>query len=90
MEAGEKHNVCSCLDLASAIVSTIMANTEKMQHSAQKTTKLHKSNVSYTRNFSIEKMEQLLTVWVDDLNQKKNSSHSVCYCCKARSLFDET
>jgi len=58
MEAGKKHaNVCSSLSLAKVTVSTIMVNAEKIKQSAQKTTKLCISNVSYTRNFNIEKME---------------------------------
>jgi hypothetical protein len=56
MENGEKRaNVCSSLGLAPVTVLTNMANTEKIGQSAQKTTKLHTSNVSYTRNFNIEK-----------------------------------
>ena len=56
IEAGEKRaNVCSSLGLALATVSTIMAKAKKVKQSAQKTTKLHASNVSYTRNFNIEK-----------------------------------
>jgi len=88
MEAGEKcANVCRSLGLAAATVSTILANDEKIKHSTQKTQKLRPSNVSYTRNFHIEKMRQLPTLWVDDLNQKKNSSHSACYCCKGLDSF---
>jgi len=46
MEAGEKHaNVCSSLSLA--LASTV-ANAEKIKQSAQKNTKLHVSDVSYT------------------------------------------
>ena len=56
---------------------------------AQKTTKLPASNVSYTRNFNIEKMEQLLTLWVDDLNQKRIPLTQRAIAAKARSLFDE-
>ena len=60
-ETGEKRaNVCSSLGLASATVSTIMANAEKKNQSAQKTKKLRASNVSYTRNFNTEKMEALM------------------------------
>ena len=58
MEAAEKRaNVCDSLGLAMATVSTIMANAEKIKQLAQKTTKLLASNVSYIRNFNIEKME---------------------------------
>jgi hypothetical protein len=58
MEAGEKRaNICSSLGLALTPVSTIMANAEKIKHSAQKTTKMRASNVSYTIN--LVKMEQL-------------------------------
>ena len=90
MEAGEKRgNVCSSLGLAPATVSTIMANAEKIKQSAQKTTKLSASNVSYTRNFNIEKMEQLLTLWIDDLNQKRIPVTHRAIAAKARSLFEE-
>jgi hypothetical protein len=68
MEAGEKcANACSSLGLAPATISTTIANAEKIEKSAQKNTKFHTSNIIYTRNFDIEKMEQLLTPWVVDL-----------------------
>jgi len=90
MEAGEKcANVCSSLGLAPATVSTIMAEAEKIKQSAQKTIKLHASNVSYTRNFYIEKMEQLLTPWVDNLNQKRIPLIWRAIAAKASSLFGE-
>ena len=90
MEAGEKRaKVCSSLGLAPTTVSTIMANAEKIKQSAQKTTKLRASNVSYTRNFNIEKMEHLLTLWIDDLNQKRIPLTQRAIAAKARSLFEE-
>jgi len=90
MEAGEKRaKVCSSLGLAPATVSTIMANAEKIKQSVQKTTRLRASNVSYTRNFNIEKMEQLLTLWVDDLNKKRIPLTQRAIAAKARSLFED-
>jgi len=72
MEAGEKGgNVCSSLGLAPATVSTVMANAEKIKQSAQKNTKFRASTISYTRNFNIEEMKLFLTLWVNDLNQKR-------------------
>jgi hypothetical protein len=69
MDAGKKRaNSCSSFGLTPATVLTIKANAKKIKPSAHKTTKLCASNVSYTRNFNTEKMEQLLTLWVDDLN----------------------
>ena len=60
MEAAENRaNVCSSLSLAPAIVSTTMANAEKLKQLAQKIKKLRASNANYTRNFNIDKMEQL-------------------------------
>jgi len=90
LECGKKcANICSSLGLAPATVSTVMANTEKIKQSAQKTTKLPAPNVSYTRNFNIENMEQLLTLWFDDLYKKiiPLTQHGIS--AKARSLFDE-
>jgi len=90
MDAGEKHaNICSSLGLVPATVLTIMANAEKIKKSEQKTTKLPASNVSYTRNFNTEYMEQLLTLWVDDLNKKGIPLTQHGISAKARSLFDE-
>jgi hypothetical protein len=90
MEAGKKHaNVCSSLGLAPTTVSTIMGNAEKIKQLAQKTTKLHASDVSYTRNFYIEKMELLQTPWVEDLNQKIIPLIQRASAAKARSLFNE-
>ena len=88
--ADEKRaNVCSSLGLTPASIPTTMVNAEKIKQSAHKTTKLPASNVGYTRNFNIEKMEQLLTLWVDDLNQKRIPLTQRDNAAKARSLFDE-
>ena len=63
METGKKRgNVCSSLSLALATVSTIMGNAEKIKQSAHKTTKLHASNVSYTRNFNIKKNRSITNI----------------------------
>ena len=51
-----------------------MANTEKIKQSAKKTTKLRASNLSYTKNFNTEKVEQLLTLWVVDLIRLMDTS----------------
>jgi len=56
MEAGKKRaNACSSLGLELATVSTIMGNAEKNKTIGTENYKLHASNVSYTRNFKIEK-----------------------------------
>ena len=75
MEASEKcANACSSLGLAPATISTTVANAGKIKQSAQKNTKFHASNIIYTRNFDIEKMEQLLTPWVVDLIWQMDTS----------------
>jgi hypothetical protein len=85
MVAGKKHtNVCSSLGLAQATVSTIMANGEKIKQLAQKTTKLRTSN--YTSNFNIEKIELLLTLWIDDLNIKRIPLTQRATAAKAESI----
>ena len=61
MEAGEKSaNVCSPVGLAPATVSTIMAKAENVNHSAQKITTLHASNISHARNINIEKNGKII------------------------------
>ena len=91
MESGEKRsNVCSSFGLALATVSTVMGNTEKIEHSALKTTKSRASNVSYTRNFNTEKMEQLLTLWVDNLNKKEFLSRLGVFLMKINKKEVET
>ena len=90
MEAGEKRaNVCRSHSLVMATVSIIMVNAEEIKQLAQKTTKLRTSNVSCTRNFNIEKMEQLPTLWVDDLNQKRIPLNQLAVTARAGSLFGE-
>ena len=91
MEAGEKRpNVCSSFGLALATVSTIMVNAEEIKQSVQKTKKLRPSNVSYTRNFNTEKMEQLLTLWVDNLNKKEFLSRLGVFLMKINKEEVET
>jgi len=43
---------------------------------------LRASNIRYTKNFNIEKMEPLLTLWVNDLNRKEFLSLSVIWLQK--------
>jgi len=75
--------------LAPVTVLTITANAEKIEQLVQKTTKLSTSNVSYTRNVNVGKMEHLLTLWVDDLNKKRITLTQRAIGARARSLFDE-
>jgi hypothetical protein len=57
MEAGEiRANVRSSLDFVPTTVSPIMTHAEKIKQSAQKTTKLRASYISYTRNFNVGKL----------------------------------
>ena len=75
--------------MAPVTVLTITANAEKIEQLVQKTTKLSTSNVSYTRNVNVGKMEHLLTLWVDDLNKKRITLTQRAIGARARSLFDE-
>jgi hypothetical protein len=54
-----------------------MTHAEKIKQSAQKTTKLRASYISYTRNFNVGKIELLRTIWIDDKHKKEVFSFSV-------------
>ena len=62
---------------------------KKKKNSAEKTKNFCASNVRYIGNFNIEKMDPLLILRVDDLNQKEIPLTQCAIAAKARSIFDE-
>ncbi|KAK9696750.1 Integrase zinc binding domain [Popillia japonica] len=90
MEAGEtRANVCKSLNIAPATVSTIITNTDKIKESMQKVINFKGTRVSYSRSSTMERMEHLLALWVDDLNQQKIPVTERAIASKAKSLFDD-
>lgn len=90
IENGKRQvDVCRELNLPGSTVRTIMQNAEKIKRSVQSTTPLSATKTSRTRNTMIEKMEKLLTYWIEDQNNRDMPLSQAVIMEKARGLFEE-
>ncbi|XP_053547680.1 tigger transposable element-derived protein 1-like [Bombina bombina] len=90
MEDGETHaNVCRDLKLPPSTVTTIIKNANRIKESIQHATPVSVAHVRYSRSKLLEKMEQLLSLWVDDLNKKNIPMSQAVITDKAKSIFED-
>jgi hypothetical protein len=61
--------MCKALSLAPSTVSTIMDNVDKIKRTYTGITSVSYSRTTYSRSETMEKMEKLLVLWVDDMSQ---------------------
>lgn len=90
MESGERRSdVCKALSLAPSTVSTIMNNVDKIKRTHTGMSSASSSRTIYSRSETMGKMEKLLVLWVDDMNQNNVPVTQAVILDKAKSLFDE-
>lgn len=84
-EAGEKlSRIGKVLGLSTSTVATICDNKEKIRASSQAATRLMCS-----RSLVMENTERLLSVWIEDQNQRNVPISVFLIQEKARSLFED-
>ncbi|XP_053572819.1 tigger transposable element-derived protein 1-like [Bombina bombina] len=90
MEGGEtRANVCRNMKLPPSTVTTIIKNADKIKESVKHSTPVSAAQTRYTRCKLLEKMEKLLSLWVDDLNTKNIPMTQAVITDKAKSIFEE-
>jgi hypothetical protein len=65
-----------------------MKNADKIKQTMQRATIVSATQVSYSRSKLLEKMEELLSLWVDDLYQKNIPLTQAVITDKAKSVFE--
>ncbi|XP_042306478.1 zinc finger protein with KRAB and SCAN domains 8-like [Sceloporus undulatus] len=90
VEAGErKSRVAQSLGLAQSTLKTILNQSEKIKSSVQNCSDVTIGILTRTRHSIIEKMERLLSVWVDDMRQHHMPISQLAIQHKALSLFHQ-
>jgi hypothetical protein len=75
LESGErKVDIGRALGIVTSTIRTILKNAEKIKTSAKFTTALIATKLTHSRSNLLEKMECLLSIWVED--------HSAPYACE--------
>lgn len=71
MENGGKATIVGRdFGLSESTVRTIFKNREKIKVSSESSTPLSATKLSRSRSSILERMEKLLSVWIEDLNKK--------------------
>jgi len=84
-EAGEKlSRIGKVLGLSTSTVAAICDNKEKIQASSQAATRVTRS-----RSLVVENMERLLSVWIEDQNQRNVPISVILIQEKPRSLSED-
>lgn len=77
------------LGLAPTTVRTIRGNAEKIKKSIQNVTSVNATKISRSRSDTMEQMEQLLAVWIENQVQKHMPLSLGVIQAKAKKLFEE-
>ncbi|XP_004386991.1 tigger transposable element-derived protein 1-like [Trichechus manatus latirostris] len=89
-EAGEKlSRIAKALGLSTSTVATIRDNKDKIRASSQAATPQAATKLTRSRSLVMENMERLLSVWIEDQNQRNVPINVVLIQEKARSLFED-
>ncbi|XP_074854943.1 tigger transposable element-derived protein 1 [Carettochelys insculpta] len=76
------------LGLTPTTVRTIRRNADKIRASAQSVIPLSATTISQSRSSLLENMEHLLSVWIEDQNQRNVPVSLLMIQAKAKSLYD--
>nr|XP_048723333.1 putative CENPB DNA-binding domain-containing protein 1 [Caretta caretta] len=89
-DAGERAvDIGITLGLTPTTVRTIRSNADKIRASARCVTPLSATKISRSRSSLMENMERLLSVWIEDQNQRNIPLSLPVIQAKAKSLYDK-
>lgn len=89
MENGGKATIVGRdFGLSESTVRTIYKNREKIKISSESSTPISATKLSRSRSSILERMEKLLSVWIEDLNKKNTPLSQDLICTKAKSLYE--
>nr|XP_008123280.1 PREDICTED: zinc finger protein 879 [Anolis carolinensis] len=90
VEAGErKSRVAQSLGLAQSTLKTILNQSDKIKSSVQNCSAVTVGILTRTRHSVIEKMERLLSIWVEEMRQHRVPVSQLAIQHKALSLFHQ-
>jgi hypothetical protein len=90
LENGERIvNVCRALGLAKSTVRTIRNNAHRIKESAKSGTKVNAKRISYSRCSAMERMEKMLSMWIEDQNKCHVPISMLVVQAKARSIYED-
>ncbi|XP_036599095.1 tigger transposable element-derived protein 1-like [Trichosurus vulpecula] len=88
--AGEKlSRIAKALGLSTSTVATIRDNEDKIRASSQAATPQVATKLTRSRSLVMENMERLLSVWIEDQNQRGVPVNVSTIQEKAKSLFQD-
>nr|XP_020827544.1 tigger transposable element-derived protein 1-like isoform X2 [Phascolarctos cinereus]XP_020827545.1 tigger transposable element-derived protein 1-like isoform X2 [Phascolarctos cinereus]XP_020827546.1 tigger transposable element-derived protein 1-like isoform X2 [Phascolarctos cinereus]XP_020827547.1 tigger transposable element-derived protein 1-like isoform X2 [Phascolarctos cinereus] len=88
--AGEKlSRIAKALGLSTSTVATIRDNKEKIRASSQAATPQVATKLTRSRSLVMENMERLLSIWIEDQNQRGVPINVSTIQEKAKSLFQD-
>ena len=73
-----------------SIVKTSMNNADNVSKTLQKTIKVNTTKISYSRSKLDDKMEKSLTIWMENMSQKRKSLIQAKIANKGKCIFDES
>lgn len=89
VESGEKQSeVAKRTGLPYSTVATIVSQSKKIKTSVQNTSDVSLKRITRTRSSIIEKMEKMLSVWIDDMGQRNMPVSQMTIQNKALNLFN--
>nr|XP_006128720.1 tigger transposable element-derived protein 1-like [Pelodiscus sinensis] len=89
LDEGERAvDIGIALGLTPTTVRTIRRNADKIRASARWVTPLSATTISQSRSSLLENMERLLSVWIEDQNQRNVPLSLLVIQAKAKSLYD--
>jgi DDE superfamily endonuclease./Tc5 transposase DNA-binding domain./CENP-B N-terminal DNA-binding domain. len=90
LEKGERiANVCRALGWAKSTVRTIRNNADRIKESAKSGTKVSAKRICYSRSSTMERMEKMLSIWIEDQNQRHLPISMLVVQAKARSIYED-
>ena len=90
LEKGERiANICRALGLAKSTVRTIRNNADRIKESAKSGTRASAKRICYSRSSTMERMEKMLSMWIEDQNQRHLPISMLVVQAKARSIYED-
>jgi len=90
LEKGERiAHICRALGLAKSTVRTIRNNADRIKESAKSGTRASAKRICYSRSSTMECMEKMLSMWIEDQNQRHLPISMLVVQGKARSIYED-
>jgi len=90
LEKGERiANICRALGLAKSTVRTIRNNADRIKESAKSGIRASAKRICYSRSSTMERMEKMVSMWIEDQNHRHLPISMLVVQAKARSIYED-